>query len=567
MKKNKKGNRKLPKYNGGAPGALSNTPHGMAPWYGLGTSSIQNGLAPTPQMSNITNGVKSGIPSFDISGQIGSAVDFAGSMINAFADPTLTGTNKTYMSKGPIQYQKTDYVNNKTEMDALKKQNTSNTLNTISKGSSVGASIGSIVPGVGTGIGAAVGAIGGAIGGIFGSRKRKRKLKRKIKNANENITNRNQFNLADVQSDMLEQDYYSDNENTQDDVLYNKGKTPFVNGKDANALVGKGETIVDGITGDMTEVTSGSAIGTDDVPAFIKQEDAIAGNKKNPRTGNTFAEDMKPLTRMESKLKRNNERNIKSIAENTERLVKAYTQPMVNSIIADQAAVIGNKNKAEFANGKQFGSKVLEYGGSALNTLGALAPSIWNIIRGTEEPETTRPDQLYATNAYAQPALSRMAKRRYNVNPELEAITGVERRQRYNARQFGSEGGIGRAMDIAGSLGVARLAGEAYAKKQNIDNDYIGQEASMMAQLGAQEAANRTSAMKESYEINARNRATQKAYQYAGLTGFANYAQQNELNRNKKRMDDARLRVLQNYYKLGTTNSNMDYILGPLMNG
>ena len=41
----------------------------------------------------------------------------------------------------------------------------------------------------------------------------------------------------------------------------------------------------------------------------------------------------------------------------------------------------------------------------------------------------------------------------------------------------------------------------------------------------------------------------------------------NELNRNRKRMDDARLRVLQNYYKLGTTNSNMDYILGPLMNG
>lgn len=565
MKKSKNIKKRIPRYD---VGKLSAAPQGGTPWSSAMTPTQIPSTLPGGQSPTIRKAPRSGweTGAYNI---VGNAIGFASDMVGMFSDPTLTGTNKTYTSKGPIQYVKTDYIDNETELKALKKQNTSNALKTISSGASTGAAIGSIVPGVGTAIGTAVGALGGAIGSLFGAKKRRRKLKKQIEEENEKISNRNQYNLSDAHSNMLQQEYYEENEDTQDDVLYNNGKTPFTNGKNANALVGKGETIIDGNTGDMTEVTQGSAVGVDDVPAIIKPEDAIAGNKKNPRTGNTFAEDMRPLTRMENRLKRNTERNIKSIAANTEKLVRAYTQPLANSIIADQASVISNSNKARYKNGKNFFKSTLEFAGKNImpvtSAIGTVMPSIWNMFKGSEKPETVNYNELYSANEYAAPALNRMAKRRYNVNPEIEALVGLESRQRYNARRLGSEGGINRAMDIAGALSLARQMSDVYAKKQNIDNDYISQEAQMMASLGAQEASNRTAAMRSAYDINARNRATQQAYTQAGLTGFSNYAQQLQKDANRKIMDDARLRVLQNYYKLGTTNSNIDYILGSLM--
>lgn len=555
------GKKPLKKYNGGYnPRPLSNTPNGGTPWYGMGTSSISNGLAPNPTAVNTGGSAPTGV---GMGGNVvGSVIDFGGAIANSFAPVELSGTNATYTSRGPIQYTKTDYINNEAEYKKLKKENTGSALKTVGSGAAAGAAIGSIVPGIGTVVGGAIGAIGGGIASLFGSKKRKRELKRKIRNENTNITNKNQFNLADVHSDMLEQDYYGENEDTQDDALYNEGKTPFNEGKKVNALVGKGETIVDGKTGETTEVISGSAIGTDDVPAVVNTEDAVAGNKRNPRTGQTFAEDMKPLTRMESKLKRNTDRNIRSIAESTEKLVKSYTQPMINTIIAEQSATLDGNKTPKYANGKGWGTYTME----GLNTVGQLAPSIYNTIQGMQAPETVNPSQLYAKNTYTRPALTKMAKRRYNVNPELEALRGIERRQRYSARTLGSEGGINRALDLAGSLGLGRQTSDVYAKKQNIDNDYIGQEANMMAQLGAQEAGNQSNAMRTAYDINAKNRATKKAYQQAALTGFSNYAQQQQLNANRNKMDDARLRVLQNYYGMGTTQGNIDYLLGPLMN-
>lgn len=558
MKKNKF--KKLPKYNIGR--ISSYGPVGGKPWESAMQSTPLNSL-PQPTASSTANASTQ----LNIGNAVGSVANFASSIANSFSEPTLTGTNKTYTTSGPISYQKTDYVNNEDEYNALKKQNTTNSLATVGSGAAAGAALGSIIPGVGTAIGGVVGAVGGAIASLFGSSKRKRELKKKIKAENQNITRRNQFNLADAHSDMLEQDYYSEYEDTQDDVLYNKGKTPFEGEDKANALVGKGETIIDGNTGDMTEVKGGSAVGVDDVPAVIKPEDAVAGNKINPRTGNTFAEDMKPLTRMENKLKRNTERNIKSIAANTEKLVRYYTQPLADRLIAEQASVLNKSKKNKYKDGKSFEDTVTSlysYTQPVLNTISSLMPSIWNAAQGMQKPERVTADELYSKNAYANKALSTMAKRRYNVNPELTALNSLERRQRYNARQLGSEGGLNRALDLAGTLGLANQISNVYAKKQSADNDYTAQYANMAAQLGAQEAANRSTAMKLAYETNARNRATQKAYQQAALTGFANYAQQQQLNANRRRMDDARLRVLEKYYGLGTTQDNIKYLLDPL---
>lgn len=406
-------------------------------------------------------------------------------------------------------------------------------------------------------IGGAIGAIVGFGASMFGGAKRKREMKRKMKIETDKIDRKNLAAQSTAHTDVLQQEYDQEFEDTQDDTLYNDGKTPFMKGKKANALVGKGETIIDGDTGETTEVTQGSAVGTDDVQAVIKPQDAIAGNKKNPKTGNTFAEDMKPLTRMESKLKRNNDRNVLSIARNTQKMVKMYTTPAIQSILATQAEV-HNAGKQK----KYNWGKIAEYGGSAIQEGVALAPSIYNLIKGTEKADQVDPNQLYSPNANAQSAIRLMGKRRYNNAPEIEELRGLEVRQRYNARQLGSEGGVNRAMDIASALNTQRAISSTYARKQNMDNQYTGEYANMMAQLGAQEAENKGQAMRQAYDINARNKAMKAQYTQAALQGFSQYAQVNKRDKNKQKMDDMRMRALERYYQLGTTDKNMNYIFG-----
>lgn len=487
----------------------------------------------------------------------GSVVNAIGAGVQTWADPTLDPTKRA-MTTGPLVYERQEYVNNEEQLKKLKKENTGNALKSIGTGAAAGAAIGSVIPVVGTVIGGVVGAVGGAVSGVFGASKRKKEMKKMISNENKRIDTKNLFNQSQAHSTVLQQQYNAENEDYTDDALYNKGKTKFNNGKTANALVGKGETIVDGYTGEMTEVSQGSAVGNDDVQAVIKPEDAIAGNMKNPNTGNTFAQDMKPLTRMEGKLKRNIDRNIKSIAKNTEDMVKRYSQPLAQTILTQQAEIHANKGKSK----KYNLGKVAEYTVDTVNAGVSLAPSIYNMIQGTKQYDTTSANELYSPNKNANAAIDLMSKRRYNVQPEIEQLRGLETRQRYNARQLGSEGGINRAMDVAGAIGTQRAISNVYAKKQNVDNQYIGDQAQMMAQLGSQEASSVSNAMSQAYDINARNKAMQAQYKAAGLSGFSQYAQLTKKNMNQKRMDDMRMRVLEKYYNMGTTQDNINYIWG-----
>lgn len=599
MKKKKCGSRRLPKkYDGGATPnyydvydvGRGTLPYGYAQWNK--TNPMPNNAAMPGNVytmptgielpSSVTRSMDAGwnnsinaagnrVAKQGIEGAtsvLGGASNIASSAIGSvtagmksFESPTLDPA-KTTMSSGPIQYTKTERINSQNEYDKLRKDNVGNTLNTMGSGASLGAAVGSVVPGVGTLIGGAVGAVGGLVTGLFGNAKRKRQLARKIRNENKRIDRKNDLNLSTAHTDLLQQDYNSEVDDAQNDVLYNNGKTPFVDGKDANALVGKGETIIDGNTGNKTEVTQGSGVGNDDVPAVIKQEDAVLGNKENPRTGNTFAEDMKPLTRMENKLKRNNERNIKSIAANTEAMIKRYTQPVTNMLISEQAALHKKPiNKPEYNAGK-IGQFALQ----GAQEIGTLMPSIYNMIQGSKSPDYVSDTQLYSPNANASRALNKMSKRRYDANPEIEATRDLEARQRYNARMLGSEGGLNRAMDIAGAINTQKAISNTYAKKQNIDNQYLADEASMMASLGAQEASNKTQAMQQAYDINAKNKAMQQQYTAAGLQGLSQYAQLKQKNANQSKMDRAKMRVLEKYYGMGTTQANTDYILGGLLN-
>ena len=124
-----------------------------------------------------------------------------------------------------VNYQAQNDINRQKAMDDISKSNRNATLGMVGSGAAAGAAIGSAIPGVGTLIGGAVGAITGLFGGLFGGKKARERQRRKIFNAQQKVNLINQVNQSSAATEGLTQQYYLDNGNTYDDVLYaNRGK-------------------------------------------------------------------------------------------------------------------------------------------------------------------------------------------------------------------------------------------------------------------------------------------------------------------------------------------------------
>lgn len=125
-----------------------------------------------------------------------------------------------------VNYQAQNDINKRQAMADISASNTTNTLAMTGSGAAAGAAIGTaIVPGVGSLIGGAAGAIVGLFGGLFGGKKARERQRRKIFNAQQNANLINQVNQSSAATEGLTQQYYLNNGNTYDDVLYaNRGK-------------------------------------------------------------------------------------------------------------------------------------------------------------------------------------------------------------------------------------------------------------------------------------------------------------------------------------------------------
>lgn len=125
-----------------------------------------------------------------------------------------------------VNYQAQNDINKRQAMADISASNTTNTLAMTGSGAAAGAAVGTaIVPGIGSLIGGAAGAIVGLFGGLFGGKKAREKQRRKIFNAQQNANLINQANQSSAATEGLTQQYYLNNGNTYDDVLYaNRGK-------------------------------------------------------------------------------------------------------------------------------------------------------------------------------------------------------------------------------------------------------------------------------------------------------------------------------------------------------
>lgn len=248
LKQRKKINN-MPKFNGGIDSKVGfgqqyqandltsmiggNAPTGSA-IAGAGSSSASFNIGQKPfskwnpkgGVQAAGGGVSAGAVTGAVNGTIGMIQGY-----NSMQD-AVRGTDELMAYSGQrtdqafgVNYQTQNDINKQKAMSDISKSNRNATLGMVGSGAAAGAAIGSVVPGVGTLIGGAVGAITGLFGGLFGSKKAKKRQRRKVFNAQQQVNLINQVNQSSAATEGLTQQYYLDNGNTYDDVLYaNRGK-------------------------------------------------------------------------------------------------------------------------------------------------------------------------------------------------------------------------------------------------------------------------------------------------------------------------------------------------------
>lgn len=235
LKQRKKINN-IPKFNNGID--LSSSVKGVGvDITGLNTYKQQSTSVPTrmevngmrtpgKSLSSGGGGISTGTVTGAVNGTIGMIQGY-NSMQSA-----VKGTDELMAYSGQrtdqafgVNYQAQNDINRQKAMDDISKSNRNATLGMVGSGAAAGAAIGSAIPGVGTLIGGAVGAITGLFGGLFGGKRARKRQHRKIFNAQQRVNLINQVNQSSAATEGLTQQYYLDNGNTYDDVLYaNRGK-------------------------------------------------------------------------------------------------------------------------------------------------------------------------------------------------------------------------------------------------------------------------------------------------------------------------------------------------------
>ena len=210
-----------------------NAPTGSA-IAGAGSSSASFNIGQKPVskwnpkggVQSAEGGISAGAVTGAVNGTIGMIQGY-NSMQNAVkgTDELMAYSGQRTDQSFGVNYQAQNDINRQKAMDDISKSNRDATLGMVGSGAAAGAAIGSVVPGVGTLIGGAVGAITGLFGGLFGSKKARERQRRKVFNAQQKVNLINQVNQSSAATEGLTQQYYLDNGNTYDDVLYaNRGK-------------------------------------------------------------------------------------------------------------------------------------------------------------------------------------------------------------------------------------------------------------------------------------------------------------------------------------------------------
>lgn len=180
--------------------------------------------------------------------------------------------------------------------------------------------------------------------------------------------------------------------------------------------------------------------------------------------------------------------------------------------------------------------------GQGLTDLAALTSVLSNLGTTAESFDT-----VY--NPYSSQILSTMAGRKYDITPARRAIRENRAISNYNASQSNTNTGASMAYRLQSQVAADKAIADLYSQKSNIENQYKGEYANTLNDLGQQFV----SARNMSTDLNARSRAAAKNINREALSQISNYAQNRRLMNNQKYRDmamlDAYAPFLESIYK------------------
>lgn len=187
---------------------------------------------------------------------------------------------------------------------------------------------------------------------------------------------------------------------------------------------------------------------------------------------------------------------------------------------------------------------------SNFGSLSGLSPILYNWIQSRRRPEIE--DQ--ALNPYSGAINRAMASRRLNIEPTLAANRRSRAIARNNMARLNPNTGMNLAYGNQLATGEYAQNASVYANRDNANNQYLGEYANMMNNLGQQYVQNTVL----TNDLNARNRAAARNFGATAAGQLGQWSQTKEKMRNQARRDRQILPYLQNFLRYGTVNSLVD---------
>lgn len=180
----------------------------------------------------------------------------------------------------------------------------------------------------------------------------------------------------------------------------------------------------------------------------------------------------------------------------------------------------------------------------AISDFATLAPIMSNLFTGN--PESVQANY----NPYASAIANTMGRRRYNVNPLLRDIEQNRDVANYSASQQMTNTGHNMAFRLQNAIQANKAKAAARATESNVNNQYKGEYANAMNDLGKQwvNATNLAS------DLNAQNRASARNIRRAGLSQLSQFAQNKSLMRNQSKRDKSMLELYKPFLQAGFTS-------------
>lgn len=180
----------------------------------------------------------------------------------------------------------------------------------------------------------------------------------------------------------------------------------------------------------------------------------------------------------------------------------------------------------------------------AIGDFATLAPIMSNLFTGNSESVQAN------YNPYASAIVNTMGRRRYNINPLLRDIEQNRDVANYSASQQMTNTGHNMAFRLQNAIQANKAKAAARATESNVNNQYKGEYANAMNDLGKQwvNATNLAS------DLNAQNRASARNIRRAGLSQLSQFAQNKSLMRNQSKRDKAMLELYKPFLQAGFTS-------------